>query len=183
MTSALLWLEFGFDTCLLNADNMQGLVCYKAFSFCPDSSYVLLPESYLCKCLSSQISQNMVSYLSQAQTNRINSGKGKSGWEKVRKCFTDEGTVSGQAGVAYFISVSKVPFAKILCYTFLLLQMTVKDDNADISILCPRKYHVEGILEQWFGEWAVESDSKVQSSKKLKKKKKLPLTSFVTLSK
>ena len=41
-------------------------------------------------------------------------GQGKIGGAKIRKCFTDEGTVFRKAEEAYFISVSKVSVAKKL---------------------------------------------------------------------
>lgn len=85
----------------------------------------ILHESYLYRCLSSQISQSMINYLSHTQTKSWDKlGQGQIGGGKFRKCFTGEGTVLGQAEEAYFISVSKVSVAKKLCYTFLVLKMT-----------------------------------------------------------
>lgn len=118
----------------------------------------------------------MINYLSHAQTKSWDKlGQGQIGGGKTRKCFTDEGTVLGQAEEAYFISVSKVSVAKKLCYTFLILKMTVSKYSAGISSLCPRKSHVEGIKEPWLAEWALKSGNGIATPN-------CPLTSFVTLS-
>lgn len=68
----------------------------------------------------------MINYLSHTQTKSWDKlGQGQIGGGKFRKCFTGEETVLEQAEEAYFISVSKVSVAKKLCYTFLILKMTV----------------------------------------------------------
>lgn len=79
----------------------------------------------------------MINYLSHTQMKSWDKlGQGRIGGEKIRKCFTDEGTVFRKAEEVYFISVSKVSVAKKLCYTFLTLKMTVKTNTVQIFQVC-----------------------------------------------
>jgi hypothetical protein len=39
----------------------------------------------------------------------------------------------------------------------IVLKMTVNEYSGNILSLCSKKYHTDGIIEQWLEQWALES--------------------------